>query len=49
MCLSPRWEGLDAGCARKMLDLHLKGDRDLGLPLFNLVSILLYLQKGTAA
>jgi len=44
-----RWEGLDAGHARKMLDLHLKGDQDLGLPLFNLVSILLYLQKGTAA
>ncbi len=40
-----RWEGLDAGFARKMLDRHMKGDQDLGLPLFNLVSILLFLER----
>ena len=43
-----RWEGLDAGCARKMLNLHLKGDGDLGLPLFNLLSILMYLERQAA-
>ncbi|MBD3868679.1 MAG: asparagine synthase (glutamine-hydrolyzing) [Acidobacteria bacterium] len=40
-----RWEGLDAGAARRMLARHLAGGKDLGLPLFNLLSILLFLER----
>jgi asparagine synthase (glutamine-hydrolysing) len=44
-----RWEGLDAGFARNMLNQHLNGDRDLGLPLFNLLSILLFLERRSGS
>jgi hypothetical protein len=44
-----RWEGLDPGCARKMLVRHRSGSQDLGLPLFNLLSILLFLERRSAS
>jgi len=39
-----RWPAVDAGFASRMLDDHVAGRRDLGLPLFNLVSTLLFLR-----
>jgi asparagine synthase (glutamine-hydrolysing) len=38
-----RWEGLRPGAAEAMLDEHLSGHRDHGLPLFGLISTLLFL------
>lgn len=43
-----RWDGLDRDYARKMLAQHLDGRKDLGLPLFNLLSILVYLERQAA-
>jgi asparagine synthase (glutamine-hydrolysing) len=41
-----RWELLDADAAEGMLDAHLSGRGEFGLPLFLLTSILLFLQRG---
>ncbi len=41
-----RWEALDGGAAVDLLDRHLAGEAGLGLPLFNLLSILLFLEKA---
>jgi len=38
-----RWEGLDAAAVRSLVDRHLAGQQDFGLPLFNLLSVLLFL------
>jgi len=42
-----RWEGLRPGAAEAMLDEHLSGRRDYGLPLFGLVSTLLFLGSAS--
>jgi asparagine synthase (glutamine-hydrolysing) len=39
-----RWNGLNPGYVGKMLDMHLKGKEDFGLPLFNILSIMLFLE-----
>jgi asparagine synthase (glutamine-hydrolysing) len=41
-----RWHGLDGEYASSMLRRHLAEERNLGLPLFNLLSILLFLEKA---
>ena len=41
-----RWNGLRGDYAAGMLERHLTGKADLGLPLFNLLSILLFLEKA---
>jgi asparagine synthase (glutamine-hydrolysing) len=38
-----RWEGLKAAAVRTMLDEHMRGAQDFGLPLFNLLSVMLFL------
>jgi asparagine synthase (glutamine-hydrolysing) len=38
-----RWEGLRPDAALEMLSRHMDGKQDFGLPLFNIVSILLFL------
>ena len=38
-----RWQGLRPDAAREMLDRHLEGKQDFGLPLFNILSVLLFL------
>ena len=40
-----RWPGLEAQAARRMIRLHLDGAQDFGLPLFNLLSVLLFLER----
>jgi asparagine synthase (glutamine-hydrolysing) len=44
-----RWPGLRADRAARMLELHLGGRQDFGLPLFNLLSVLIFLERRTAA
>ena len=44
-----RWNGLDAAAVRAMLDAHLAGRRDFGLPLFLVVSVLLFLEGRARA
>jgi asparagine synthase (glutamine-hydrolysing) len=41
-----RWDGLRGEYATGMLDRHMSGQADFGLPLFNLLSILLFLEKA---
>jgi hypothetical protein len=41
-----RWDALRAGAAEAILDEHLSGRRDHGLPLFSLVSTLLFLEDA---
>jgi asparagine synthase (glutamine-hydrolysing) len=43
-----RWSALRPDAVRGMLDLHLRGKQDYGLPLFNLISILLFLDRRGA-
>ncbi len=38
-----RWPGLDPTAVRSMVDRHLAGQQDFGLPLFNLLSVMLFL------
>jgi len=40
-----RWPGLRAKTVRNMLELHLAGRQNYGLPLFNLLSIRLFLER----
>jgi len=40
-----RWEGLDAEAVREMLASHLGGKRDHGLPLFCMLSVMIFLEK----
>lgn len=40
-----RWPGLDADAAATMMARHLAGAQDFGLPLFNLLSIGLFLER----
>ena len=44
-----RWEGLNGSAAKEMLRLHLDGTQDFGLPLFNLLSILIFLDQRSRA
>jgi asparagine synthase (glutamine-hydrolysing) len=41
-----RWEGLDAAAARSMLDRHLSGKADHGLPLFCILSVMTFLEAS---
>jgi asparagine synthase (glutamine-hydrolysing) len=43
-----RWPGLSIQAVRRMRDDHLSGARDLGLPLFNLVAVLVFLAQSDA-
>jgi asparagine synthase (glutamine-hydrolysing) len=38
-----RWPGLDATAVRSMVDRHLAAQQDFGLPLFNLLSVMLFI------
>ncbi len=40
-----RWEGLNGGLVRRMLDRHMDGEQDFGLPLFNILSIMIFLEQ----
>jgi asparagine synthase (glutamine-hydrolysing) len=40
-----RWEGLDGGRVHGMLDQHLGGEQDFGLPLFNILAIMIFLEQ----
>jgi asparagine synthase (glutamine-hydrolysing) len=40
-----RWPGLNATAASAMLARHLSGAQDFGLPLFNLLSVGLFLER----
>jgi len=40
-----RWPGLDIAAVRRLVALHASGTQDFGLPLFNLVSIGLFLER----
>jgi asparagine synthase (glutamine-hydrolysing) len=40
-----RWEALQPAAVRRMLDQHLAEKQDFGLPLFNLLSIMLFLER----
>ena len=41
-----RWDGLDAAALDEMRAVHLEGKQDFGLPLFNALSILLFLERA---
>ncbi len=41
-----RWDGLDAAALDEMRAAHLEGKQDFGLPLFNALSILLFLERA---
>jgi asparagine synthase (glutamine-hydrolysing) len=43
------WPGLRAPVVRRMLERHLSGADDFGLPLFNLVSVMLFLERHDGA
>ena len=43
-----RWPGLNANAAAAMFEQHLSGAQDFGLPLFNLLSISLFLERHGA-
>jgi asparagine synthase (glutamine-hydrolysing) len=40
-----RWQGLDADAVGAMLEQHLDGKQDFGLPLFNLLSVMIFLDQ----
>ena len=42
------WDGLNAEAVRSMVDRHLAGQQDFGLPLFNLLSVMLFLEGRTS-
>ena len=42
------WGGLDAARVGEMLESHLRGRQDYGLPLFNLLSIVVFLERRRA-
>ena len=44
-----RWEALRPDGVEEMLRLHLAGTQDFGLPLFNLLSIMLFLERRKTA
>jgi len=44
-----RWDALRPEAVAEMLRLHLDGAQDYGLPLFNLLSIMLFLERREAA
>jgi asparagine synthase (glutamine-hydrolysing) len=41
-----RWEGLDPAGVLQMLDRHQSGKQDFGLPLFNILSIMIFLDRA---
>jgi asparagine synthase (glutamine-hydrolysing) len=41
-----RWEGLNGGRVRAMLDQHMGGEQDFGLALFNILAIMIFLEEG---
>ena len=43
------WPALRPEAVRGMLDEHLAGKQDFGLPLFNLISVMLFLDRAAAA
>jgi asparagine synthase (glutamine-hydrolysing) len=40
-----RWPGISPAVVREMLDRHLRGEQDFGLPLFNVLSVMIYLDR----
>jgi asparagine synthase (glutamine-hydrolysing) len=40
-----RWEGLDGARVGRMLDQHMAEDQDFGLPLFNILAIMTFLEQ----
>jgi asparagine synthase (glutamine-hydrolysing) len=43
-----RWEGLDAAAVTDMLEQHLEQKQDFGLPLFNLLSVMTFLDQSAS-